>query len=407
MKKRIAIVVPEYRTEAAPGGGVSTVADFVYDAFLAEPDWDVEIVSPRMWSRAQESQRIRAPKSWLPGPQLSIGQVRDVAVSYVGSHFSEIEALRYLPRRKLREKLSSFDVVVVVCGTPAIINAVRGFNKPILAQVATTVFVERARLVTKGSLLRRIYAQVSRAITYRLDRSGIRVADVVLVENSWMGDWCRKQGARRVELEIPGIDTSFFSPSGSKEASGVGDGYIVSVGRLNDARKDFGLLVRAYSEAVLNHKVSQKLVIAGREDLPAEVYEDIDRLGLRSKIQIRRDLSPEELRDLYRGADLFAMSSSEEGLGLVLLEAMACGTPIVTTATEGAKSVVSAAGTGKLVDFGEGIEPRLAMAIAELANDEIARTEQSVLARAAAVDRFSMHNAGTRFRHAVAMILPS
>lgn len=211
MKKRIAIVVPEYRTEAAPGGGVSTVADFVYDAFLAEPEWDVEIVSPRMWSRAQESQRIRAPKSWLPGPQLSIGQVRDVAVSYVGSHFSEIEALRYLPRRKLREKLTSFDVVVVVCGTPAIINAVRGFNKPILAQVATTVFVERARLVTQGSLLRRIYAQVSRAITYRLDRSGIRVADVVLVENSWMGGWCRKQGARRVELEIPGIDTSFFS----------------------------------------------------------------------------------------------------------------------------------------------------------------------------------------------------
>lgn len=404
MKKRIAIVVPEYRTSVAPGGGVSTVADFVFDAFTLESHWEVEIISPRMWNGASESQRIKSIKSWWRGPQTSLGYVRGVPVSYVGSHFSEIEALRYLPRRILRDKLSTFDAIFVVCGTPAFINSVKGTDKPILAQVATTIQVERARLVNQGSIVRKIVSRINRMITYRLDKSGIRIPDAVLVENPWMMEWGQLHGAQDVEIIIPGIDTNFFSPGGFSGPQN-NEPYLVSVGRLSETRKDFGLLVRAYAEAVANHNLKHRLVIAGRGDLPADVYAEIDRLGVRSKIDIRRDLSPEELRDLYRGAELFVMSSSEEGLGLVLIEALACGTPIISTATEGAKSVVKTAGVGTLVEFGEDIDARFAKAMVESVSDRAAINEEARRCREAAIAEFSMEGAGNRFREAVNRVL--
>lgn len=404
MKKRIGILVPEFRTEAAPGGGVSTVADFVFSAFNGESDWDVELISPRMWSRAPESQRIRDPKSWLRGPQPELRTVEGKRVTYVGSYFAEIEALRYLPRRALRQTLSTFDAVVVVCGTPAIITSVRGLKIPVLAQVATTVQVERKRLVLTGSILRRAYARLNRALTYQLDKTGIRIPEKVLVENPWMENWTASHGARNVALEIPGIDTDFFTPSDAEPAT-PRQSYIVSVGRLNDPRKDFGLLVRAYSRAVEKHGITQQLVIAGREDLLPEVYSEIDKRAIAEKVKIKKNISQEELRDLYRGADLFAMSSSEEGLGLVLIESMACGTPIVSTATEGAKSVARTAGIGELVEFGDEVERDLANAIAKLALDTSSQKKQSELSRRAAVEAFSMTSAGDRFKQQLESIL--
>src|SRR5699024_9573033 len=133
---------------------------------------------------------------WLRGPQPEVRNVEGKRVTYIGSYFAEIEALRYLPRRALRHKLSTFDAVVVVCGTPAIINSVRGLKIPVLAQVATTVQVERKRLVLKGSILRQAYARLNRALTYQLDKIGIQVPEKVLVENPWMESWTVSHGAQ-------------------------------------------------------------------------------------------------------------------------------------------------------------------------------------------------------------------
>lgn len=404
MKKRIGILVPEFRTSAAPGGGVATVADFVYSAFKEENQWEVEFISPRMWSNAKESQRIRNFKSWLSGPRTRASVVDDAKVTYVGSYFAEIEVLRNLPRRVLRQKLSTYDAVVVVCGTPAIINSVRGFKKPLIAQIATTVQVERKRLVSNGSMIRRLYSLFNRAVVYQLDKIGVRIPDLVLVENPWMEDWAKSHGAQNVALEMPGIETEFFNP-GSKVHLEESERYVLSVARLNEARKDFGLLIRAYAEAVEKHGVTQKLVLAGRNDLLPEVYEEIERLGVGAKVEVRREISQEELRDLYRGADVFAMSSSEEGLGLVLIESLACGTPIVSTATEGAKSVMQTAGVGTLIDFGDSVQSELAKAIADAVKDETRLMEQSTEARVAAVEHFSMVSAGNRFRRALTEVL--
>ncbi|MEA5121847.1 MAG: glycosyltransferase family 4 protein [Propionibacterium sp.] len=402
MSSRIALVVPEYRTDVAPGGGVSTVAEFVYFALAAVPDWKVEVFSPRMWSGAPESQRIRDPRSWLKGPTVRVGRVGGVRVTYVGSHFAEIELLRYRSRRVLRELLASFDLILVVSGTPAVFEIVRGVRVPLLAQVATTADTERERIIMQGNILQRIYRRVNCSFVSRLDRRGVRRPDLILVENARMEDWCRAHGARNVRIEPPGIDTDFYAPD---KVASQPSGYILSVGRLGDPRKDFGLLLRAYAHAICNAGLTQRLVIAGRGDLPAAVHRTLEELDIDSRVEVRSNLSPRDLRDAYRGAALFAMSSSEEGLGMVLIEALACGVPIVSTATEGAKSVVAIAGTGDLVEFGDDLASRLGSAMARLVADSDERKRRSEQARAAAVEHFGLHGTSRRFREAVRSLL--
>lgn len=404
LTKRIAIVVPEYRTDVAPGGGVSTVADFVISSMSEVQNWELEIFSPRMWSKANESQRIRSPKSWLKGPQTRFGSVNGKKVTYIGSHFAEFEQFRFQSRRLLRELLSSFDLIVVIAGTPASFELVRGVRVPVLAQVATTLEAERARLVDDGGIMNRTVKRLNLFFSSRFDRSGVHIPNLILVENEWMKEWCNSQGYLNSRIEFPGVDTKFFSPMENKKIDSKSN-YIVSVGRLSDPRKDFGLLVRAYDIAIKNHQITQNLVIAGRGDIPLDVQQTIRSLGLETRIEIRRDVTPSELRDIYRQADFFAMSSSEEGLGIVLLEALSTGLPTISTATEGAKSVAGVAGVGRIVEFGDDLDLRFADGIAQLANDRDARAVEGIQAQQAALEHFSLVKTGAQFNEAAASLI--
>ena len=219
-----------------------------------------------------------------------------------------------------------------------------------------------------------------------------------------MQEWCFANGAQNVKIEIPGIDTNFFTPR-SSNTEATKENFIVSIGRLGDPRKDFGTLVRAYAHAKKHLDLKQKLVIAGRGKLPTDVSDTIQRLNLQEDVEVLSDVSADDLRDLYRDADLFAMSSSEEGLGMVLLEALACGTPIVTTATEGAKSVVNTAKTGTLIELGPDLERRLAEGISKIANDNPMRNRMSRIARERATELFSLEKTSENFRRAITDVL--
>lgn len=90
-----------------------------------------------------------------------------------------------------------------------------------------------------------------------------------------------------------------------------------------------------------------------------------------------------DLVKLYQEADVFAMPSEYEGFGLSAMEAMACGTPVVTTDVQGFQEFVQDGETGILVEYGSPCQ--LAQAIRRLAEDETLRS--SITANALAVAR--------------------
>ena len=147
---------------------------------------------------------------------------------------------------------------------------------------------------------------------------------------------------------------------------GLGDAWVVgTVGRL-DKYKNQAMLVRAMAPLLSS---SVRLVIIGDGDNRAEVEAAVAALPEpRWVVLTGRRM---DVPHLVHAFDVFALSSTTEGLPLVVPEAMAAGLPIVTTAVGGIPSVVEERKTGLLVPIDEAA---LRAALAELERDrELAR----------------------------------
>lgn len=103
--------------------------------------------------------------------------------------------------------------------------------------------------------------------------------------------------------------------------------FVLFAGRLHP-QKDPILLVQ--SIAALNDP-NIHLLIAGDGDLRTQVSSEIDRLKLQQQVTMLGAINQTELAKLQRISSAFILTSAYEGLPLVVLEALACGTPIVTT----------------------------------------------------------------------------
>jgi starch synthase len=165
--------------------------------------------------------------------------------------------------------------------------------------------------------------------------------------------------AERVRVIRNGIDTDEYRPdpqTGVLARYGVDPGrpYVIFVGRIT-RQKGVPVLLRAASRLIGD---AQLVLLAGAADTPeqlAEVTELVD--GLRTSrsgvIWIPEMLPTSEVIQLLTHATVFACPSIYEPLGIVNLEAMACGTAVVGSRTGGIPEVVADGETGLLVPVGE------------------------------------------------------
>jgi glycosyltransferase involved in cell wall biosynthesis len=107
--------------------------------------------------------------------------------------------------------------------------------------------------------------------------------------------------------------------------------------------KNLGRLLEALAK--VKDEMPQKLVIAGEERWRAkEDLELIEQLGIKDRIHFTGWVSHDDLPAFYNLADLFVLPSLYEGFGIPLLEAMACGCPVLTSTTGSPPEVVEDAG---------------------------------------------------------------
>ena len=148
-----------------------------------------------------------------------------------------------------------------------------------------------------------------------------------------------------------GIDTAKFKPNkaaGKRLRNELGvDNYFVwlAVGRFEEA-KDYPNMLRAF-KMIVSKKSNVVLLLVGQGSLLEEVKKLGSELKLEDKVRflgVRRDVP-----DLMNAADAYVMSSAWEGMPMVLLEAGACGLPIVATDVGGNIEVVLNDKTGFIV----------------------------------------------------------
>ncbi|MWL88194.1 MULTISPECIES: glycosyltransferase [unclassified Cupriavidus] len=153
--------------------------------------------------------------------------------------------------------------------------------------------------------------------------------------------------AQRIVVMPNGIDTYHFQPDpalrhATRAQLGI-DGntrLLLNVGRLAP-EKSQETLIRAFAQ--IDPAVRARLFIAGDGALRQPLSELVTSLGLASSVTLlgRRD----DISALLNAADAFALSSNVEGLPMVLVEALACGCPVVSTNAPGVAEVVGELGT--------------------------------------------------------------
>jgi glycosyltransferase involved in cell wall biosynthesis len=388
-KRRVAIVVPAL----AARGGLASVALFLHRTMQESERYEPHLISLATSSADANSVRLRAPWTWRRGARISNESLDRVPYVHVGSVGAELEPLRYRPRRALTELLDTFDIVQLVAGTPALAHVARDVRRPVALQCATMVAVERRALLEKRGFAS-AWRRLMTTFVARMDESGLQHADVVLVENAWMRDRVTQTlGPNRVRFSPPGVDTDIFHPDGDPEPVTV-----LAVGRLDDPRKNIGMLLEAFALASSRLSRGARLVLAGERPPGDEVIALAAKLGIADSVDVRLSLSIEALAALYRRAAVFALTSDEEGLGIVALEAMASGVPVVCTRCGGPETSVVDGETGFLVPTRDAAQ--FAERLVRLLSDADLRRRMGQSARAHVMRTFSLERTGKSFLRA-------
>jgi glycosyltransferase involved in cell wall biosynthesis len=177
-------------------------------------------------------------------------------------------------------------------------------------------------------------------------------ADLVLADSqSTKDDLVELLGvdASRIEVVYPGVEERFRPIEDQAHLQGVRERYnlpprfILGLGTLQP-RKNFIHLIEAFAD--LRFAICDlHLVIAGGKGwLYEEIFATVEQLGLEEKVIFPGFVADEHLPAIYNLADLFVFPSLYEGFGLPPLEALACGTPVITSDASSLPEVVGEAG---------------------------------------------------------------
>lgn len=151
----------------------------------------------------------------------------------------------------------------------------------------------------------------------------------------------------RVTVLRNGVDLQLFHPQTDREALrrrlSIEGPTLLSVGHLIE-RKGHHLAIDAMRELP-----EWTLLIAGDGPMEKVLRQQVQTLNLQQRVRFIGRVDQQQLREYYSAADALVLASSREGWANVLLESMACGTPVVASPVDGTPEVVAQPSAGVLM----------------------------------------------------------
>lgn len=221
---------------------------------------------------------------------------------------------------------------------------------------------------------------VLRAYLERVVPRSVRRADLILADSeNTRRDVVELLGVceGRVRVIYPGVEAR-FRPVADEAALqavraryGLGAPFILGLGTL-EPRKNWVGLIEAYARLLDRQQAAHDLVIVGGKGwLYEPIFQRVGELGLGERVRFVGRAADEDLPALYSLAACLAYPSFYEGFGIPVIEAMACGTPVVTTSVS---SLPEAGGEAALY-VPPGDTDALAEALARAIGDEPLRAQ--------------------------------
>jgi glycosyltransferase involved in cell wall biosynthesis len=242
----------------------------------------------------------------------------------------------------------------------------------------------RRKLVTVHDLAFLFYPEASmRSLQHYLQvvvPRSVRRADHLLADSQNTAQDLQEQwqiGAERITVVQGAVDHERFHPIADqdrlatvRQRYGLGDRpYILGLSTLQP-RKNFERLIEAFHLARQEARLPHRLIIGGGKGwLFAEIFAKVQALGLADDVLFPGYIEDSDLPALYNAADFFAFPSLYEGFGLPIIEALACGVPVLTADNS---CLPEAGGPGAIYVQAHSVES-IAEGIVTLATDSVLR----------------------------------
>ena len=224
-------------------------------------------------------------------------------------------------------------------------------------------------------------------------------ADIALADGLIADGWAAAELPAKLGHPVhavpKGVDADWFRPAGAnmrRELDLERKRVVLGVGRLVPI-KNMTLLVNAFAR-VAQADPSAHLVLVGEGPEQAQLAALADRHGITKRITFAGYVPQEQLGPYYRTADLFALSSDFDNSPNVVLEAMACGLPAVSTNVGGAAEYIVQGQGGSLVAARD--EVALAGAIEDWLRDAERRRDAGAFNRQRVLQQFSWRASAQR-----------
>ena len=343
------------------GGGGGTCSRFLGIA-LAKAGHDVELVTAayRDLPAREADQGLRIVR--VPALRKQEGQSNPIEMmSFVAS-----AAPRLLLRRRLPDAVISFH---------SIPSGLAAFPMSLLRGVPHIV------LFRGGDVPGWLPGELEKmhALTLWLNRLIVYRAASALANSNGLRDLAQLAFPKKNIGVLPnGVDAERFRPPAEGRAGRTGPVRLFFAGRIT-TQKGVDTLLRALAEGAVRD-LDWRMVIGGTGPQLGAYKELAGALGIAAKVEFVGWLSRERILAEYAAADALVFPSRYEGMPNVVLEAMACGLPIVGTRIAGTEELVREGENGFLVAPDDAVG--LSRAIAEVVENAARRAEMGVRSRA-------------------------
>ena len=319
----------------------------------------------------QVETRVVAPVPWFPSAHPRYGEYARMAATPRAETRHGIDVLhpRYFLLPKVGMSMAPFSIAAASIGPVRrlieggfdfdVIDAHYYYPDGVAAALLARHFGKPLTITARGTDLNLIPQHL---VPRKLMQWAAGRADTSIGVCAALVDVLRRWGVAEQRLQVMrnGVDLERFKPVPQAQARqrlglDLGRGaepgaapLLISVGHLIE-RKGHHLAIEALP-AIRRVRPGARLVAVGEGEERPRLERLVAQLGLQAHVRLAGAVPNEQLAPWYSAADALILASSREGWANVLLEAMACGTPVVATRIWGTPEVVAGPAAGVLVD---------------------------------------------------------
>jgi glycosyltransferase involved in cell wall biosynthesis len=320
----------------------------------------------------------------------------------IGTRWSFWEPGHYVfTQSSWQELLRDYDYFFVVSGTCLAAHPLLTMHKKFVLWIGTPYDEDRQERVKQLRGLRAIINTAAHPWMNRIERKILTKADFILAISTYAKskfEYIIKHPRENMVVCSYPMDTRHITLSGKKSDEKI----IMAVGRFSDPRKNLPMLLRVF-EKIYQHMPTIKLYIIGMKPSP-EIMTLFARHDSLRNIIFTGQITSEDLYALYQRAYLLLITSYQEGLGIVGLESLLNGTPVVATDCGGTRDYVINDITGYLVPINGDTE--MIAKVEKILSDPALQEKLSRNGREFVEKNFSPHKSFALFKYGFISVYP-